>query len=175
MLFFSLFYVIFGVFIYFNENFFVMIFDNTDKKLLEFLQTDSKQTNKALSNKLDLSVTAVYERIKKLERAGFITKYVALVDKQQVEKSFVTFCHIKLEKHTQDYVIKFEKAVAKLNEVLECYHVSGEYDYLLKVLVKDMRAFREFMVNKLTSIYHIGSTHSMFVINEVKYTTVISF
>jgi len=150
-----------------------MIFDEIDKKLLEFLQQDSKQTNKELSNKLNLSVTAVYERIKKLEREGVISKYVALIKKEKVEKAFVAFCHIKLVKHSQDYVMKFEKEVANLNEVLECYHISGDYDYLLKVLVKDMQAFREFMVKKLTTINHIGSTHSMFVINEVKQTTVI--
>ncbi|AJR04386.1 Lrp/AsnC family transcriptional regulator [Siansivirga zeaxanthinifaciens] len=152
-----------------------MIFDATDKKLLEYLQTDSKQTNKELANKLNLSVTAVYERIRKLEREGYIKSYVALLNKEQVDKAFVTFCHIKLVQHTQDFVVKFEKEVAKLNEVLECYHISGDYDYLLKVLVKDMPAFREFMVNKLTSINHIGSTHSMFVINEVKHTTAINF
>jgi len=150
-----------------------MIFDEIDKKLLEFLQQDSKQTNKELSNKLNLSVTAVYERIKKLEREGVISKYVALIKKEKVEKAFVAFCHIKLVKHSQDYVMKFEKEVTNLNEVLECYHISGDYDYLLKVLVKDMQAFREFMVKKLTTINHIGSTHSMFVINEVKQTTVI--
>ena len=71
--------------------------------------------------------------------------------------------------------MKFEKEVANLSEVLECYHISGDYDYLLKVMVKDIAAFREFMVKKLTSINHIGSTHSMFVINEVKHTTAISF
>ncbi|MWW23684.1 Lrp/AsnC family transcriptional regulator [Algibacter lectus] len=152
-----------------------MIFDATDKKLLEYLQTDSKQTNKALANKLNLSVTAVYERIKKLEKAGFISGYIALVNKSKIERDFVVFCHVKLVQHSQDYVVKFEKEVAKLHEVLECYHLSGEYDYLLKVIVKDMVAFRGFMVEKLTSINHIGSTHSMFVINEVKYTTTINF
>ncbi|KJD34553.1 AsnC family transcriptional regulator [Tamlana nanhaiensis] len=150
-----------------------MIFDKTDKNLLELLQTDSKQTNKELSNKLGLSVTAVYERIKKLEREGFIDGYVALVNKARIDKNFVVFCHVKLVQHTQDYVIKFEREVAKIPEVLECYHLSGDYDYLLKVLVTDMAAFREFMVKKLTSISHIGSTHSMFVINEVKHSTVI--
>ena len=151
-----------------------MIFDTTDKKLLTFLQADSKQTNKELSNKLNLSVTAVYERIKKLEKEGFINRYVALVNKEKIEKSFVAFCHIKLIQHSQEFVVKFEKEVTNLNEVLECYHISGDYDYLLKVLVKDMEAFREFMVKKLTTINHIGSTHSMFVINEVKHTTAIN-
>ena len=151
-----------------------MTFDKTDKTLLQLLQEDSKQTNKALSNKLNLSVTAVYERIKKLENLGVIDKYVALVKKEKIEKAFVTFCHIKLIQHSHDYVVKFEREVANLNEVLECYHISGDYDYLLKVHVKNMEAFRDFMVKKLTTISHIGSTHSMFVINEVKHTTAIT-
>ena len=151
-----------------------MNFDKTDIKLLGFLQKDSKQTNKELSNKLNLSVTAVYERIKKLEREGVISSYVALVNKTVIDKDFVAFCHIKLIKHAQEYVVKFEREVANLEEVVECYHISGDYDYLLKVMVSDMADFREFMVNKLTSINHIGSTHSMFVINEVKHTTAIT-
>ena len=151
-----------------------MKFDSIDNKLLALLQADSKQTNKELSNKLNLSVTAVYERIKKLEKVGVIDKYVALIKKEKVNKGFVAFCHIKLEKHSQEFVVKFEKEVTNLKEVLECYHISGDYDYLLKVLVEDMEAFREFMVEKLTSISHIGSTHSMFMINEVKHTTAIT-
>lgn len=147
--------------------------DSLDKKLLYLIQEDSKQTNKELSNKLGLSVTAVYERIKKLEREGVISKYVALIDKKYVDKGFVTFCSIKLIQHSKDYVVKFEKEVTKLDEVLECYHISGDYDYLLKVLVADMDEFREFMVKKLTTISHIGSTQSAFMINEVKHTTAI--
>ena len=152
-----------------------MVFDDTDKKLLEYLQQDSKQTNKELSNKLNLSVTAIFERIKKLEKEGFINGYVALVNKEKTEKNFVVFCHVKLVQHTQNYVVKFEKEVTSLQEVLECFHISGDYDYLLKVIVKDMAEFREFMVKKLTKINHIGSTHSMFVINEVKHSTAIRF
>ena len=152
-----------------------MKFDAIDKNLLELLQADCKQTNKELSNKLILSVTAVYERIKKLEKLGVINKYVALVNKEKVNKNFVAFCNIKLVKHSQDYVIKFEKEIKSLSEVVECYHISGDYDYLLKVLVEDMEAYREFMVKKLTSIDHIGSTHSTFMISEVKHTTAINF
>lgn len=151
-----------------------MKMDLTDQKLLELLQQDCKQTNKELSNKLNLSVTAIYERIKKLEKTGVISKYVALVRKEKINKGFVAFCHVKLVQHSQEYVVKFEKEVTNLPEVLECYHISGDYDYLLKVLVQDMEAFREFMVKKLTTINHIGSTHSMFMINEVKHTTAIS-
>ncbi|WP_460220780.1 Lrp/AsnC family transcriptional regulator [Psychroserpens sp. MEBiC05023] len=151
-----------------------MQLDAIDKKLLEFLQEDSKQTNKELSNKLNLSVTAIYERIKKLEREGIINKYVALIDKKSVDRGFVTFCSIKLLQHTKSNVVDFEKEVTKLDEVLECYHISGDYDYLLKILVADMDEFREFLVKKLTNISHIGSTQSAFMINEVKHTTAIS-
>lgn len=152
-----------------------MIFDKTDKKLLELLQNDSKQTNKELSHKLGLSVTAVYERIKKLDKEGFIEGYTAVINKQKINRNFVAFCHVKLVQHSQEFVFSFEREVNNLDEVLECYHLSGDYDYLLKVIVKDMVAFREFMVKKLTKINHIGSTHSMFVINEVKQTNVIRF
>lgn len=149
--------------------------DQLDNRLLNLLQSDSKMTNKELSNKLGLSVTAVYERVKKLEKAGVIRKYVAVLDKTKVDKSFVAFCHIKLIQHSQDFVVRFEREVSKLEEVMECYHISGDYDYLLKILVEDISAYRDFMVKKLTTIDHIGSTHSMFMINEVKHSTAIQF
>ncbi|ETN95823.1 Lrp/AsnC family transcriptional regulator, leucine-responsive regulatory protein [Zhouia amylolytica] len=147
--------------------------DATDKKLLKLLQTDAKKTNKELSVKLGLSVTAIYERIRKLERNGVIDRYVALVDRAKVRKGFSVFCHIKLIQHSRDYIKVFEAKVAKLTEVLECYHVSGDYDYILKIVVDDMDAYREFMINKLTTIEYIGSTHSIFTIGEVKNTTIV--
>lgn len=148
-----------------------MQIDSTDKLLLKYLQQDCKQTNKELSGKLNLSVTAVYARIKKLERAGVIKQYVSLLDKEMVNLGFLVFCQIKLLQHSKEYLTKFEFEVIKMDEVIECFHVSGEYDYLLKVLVKDMAHFRNFMVTKLTTIQHIGSTQSSFTICEVKNTT----
>jgi len=150
-----------------------MQFDSLDKKLLKLLQENSKQTNKQLSLQLNLSVTAVYERIKKLEKSGIIDRYVAVVNKDKVQKSLLVFCQIKLIQHSKEYVTNFEKEVITLDEVMECYHVSGEYDYLLKILVKDMSEFREFMVTKLTTLKHIGSTQSSFSINEVKNETIL--
>jgi Lrp/AsnC family leucine-responsive transcriptional regulator len=145
-----------------------MTLDATDKKILSLLQKDSKQTTKQLSLQLNLSVTAVYERIKKLEKEGFIKKYVALIDKDKINKSFLIFCHIKLLQHSKEFLSNFEKEILKLDEVSECFHVSGDYDYILKIYVEDMQAYREFMVTKLTTIKHIGSTHSIFTISEVK-------
>jgi len=146
--------------------------DAIDKKLLELLQNDTKKTTAALSLILNLSVTAVYERIKKLEREGIIDKYVALLNRNKINKGFVVFCHLKLLQHTKEFINQFEKEVVKLDEVLECFHVSGDYDYILKICVKDMEEYREFMVTKLTTLNHIGSTHSTFMIGEVKNTTI---
>jgi Lrp/AsnC family leucine-responsive transcriptional regulator len=140
---------------------------------LILLQKDSKKTTKELSVKLNLSVTAVYERIKKMEREGIIQNYVALVNRSKVNKGFVVFCHIKLIQHTREFLTKFESQVVKLSEILECHHVSGDYDYILKIAVRDMEEYREFLVTKLTTLEHIGSTHSTFMISEVKNTTVI--
>lgn len=148
-----------------------MTLDNIDKKLLKLLQEDSKRTTKELSLKLNLSVTAVYERIKKLEREGIVEKYVVLLNRNKIQKGFVVFCHLKLMQHTKEFISQFEKEVVKLTEVLECFHVSGDYDYILKICVENMEEYREFMVTKLTTLQHIGSTHSTFMIGEVKNTT----
>ncbi|AIG30490.1 Lrp/AsnC family transcriptional regulator [Flavobacterium psychrophilum] len=150
-----------------------MNLDEIDKNLLKLLQTDSKKTTKELSLKLNLSVTAIYERIKKLEREGIIEKYVVILNKKKIEKGFVVFCHIKLIQHTKEFLTKFENQVTKLNEVLECHHVSGDYDYILKIVLKDMEEYRNFLVEKLTTLDHIGSTHSTFMISEVKNTNII--
>ncbi|WP_159946665.1 Lrp/AsnC family transcriptional regulator [Polaribacter septentrionalilitoris] len=147
--------------------------DTTDKKLINLLQNDCKQTTKQLSLQLNLSVTAVYERIKKLEKERIIKKYVALINKNKIEKSFLVFCHIKLIQHSKEFVTTFEREILKLEEVSECFHVSGDYDYILKIYVKDMDEYRDFMVTKLTAIKYIGSTHSTFAIEEVKNTSSI--
>ncbi|WP_308006119.1 Lrp/AsnC family transcriptional regulator [uncultured Chryseobacterium sp.] len=150
-----------------------MNFDETDKKLLLFLQEDAKQTTKELSHKLGLSVTAVYERIRKLENIGVISKYVAILDRNKIQRNFIVLCHIKLAQHRKEYVLQFEKEVMNLEEVTECFHVSGDYDYILKIGVKDMEDYRNFMLTKLTTLQHIASTHSSFMISEVKNTTAI--
>lgn len=151
-----------------------MKIDELDKRILKHLQEDSKKTNKEIANDLKLSVTAIYERIKKLERDGIISKYVALLNPESVGKGFMVLCQIKLIQHKKEILTKFEKDITSLPEVIECLHVSGDYDYILKVLVKDMDEYREFMVAKLTSLDHIGSTKSVFTINKVKQSTIIN-
>jgi Lrp/AsnC family leucine-responsive transcriptional regulator len=147
--------------------------DEIDVKLLALLQSDCKKPTAAYAKQLHLSTTAIYERIKRLEKSGVVTDYVALIDRQKVDKAFTVLCHIKLMQHIKEFVLKFEREVLLLNEVVECFHISGDYDYILKIHVSNMEAYREFMVTKLTAISNIGSTQSSFVINEVKHTTAI--
>ena len=150
-----------------------MELDKTDRRILHFLQKDSKITTKELSLHLDLSPTAIYERIKKMEKEKVIRGYTALVDMESTGRGFMVFCNIKLLQHRHEYVVKFEREVIKFEEVLECYNVSGDYDYLLKVRVRDMSAYHDFINDKLTFLDHIGSAHSTFIINEVKNSHVI--
>ncbi len=147
--------------------------DAIDKKLIGLLQEDCKKTTKEYALHLNLSTTAVYERIRKLEREGVITKYVALVDKEKIGRDFTVLCHVRLTQHTKENILRFERQVQKLDEVADCFHVSGDYDYILTIHVSDINAYREFMVNKLTAIDQIGSTQSSFVINSVKNSTAV--
>ena len=148
-----------------------MKFDTVDLVLMDALQSDCKQTHKQLALKTGLSVTAVHERIKKLERNGVIRQYVALINPKRIDLDFmVFFCHVKLVQHAKASLALFEADVTGLPEVVECFHVSGSYDYLLKVMVQDMTHFRSFLVNKLTSLKSISSTESS-LINQVQNTT----
>lgn len=150
-----------------------MQLDEKDKKLLRLLQENSKRTTKALASALNLSVTAVFERVKKLEKQRVIKQYVALVDKAKVNRDFIVLCHVKLVQHRKEYISYFEKEIVKFPEVMECFHVSGDYDYILKICVKDIQDYREFMVTKLTGLEHIASTQSSFTIKEVKGSTAV--
>ncbi|UII75670.1 Lrp/AsnC family transcriptional regulator [Flagellimonas sp. HMM57] len=145
-----------------------MELDEKDKKLVKLLQEDCKKTTKEYADSLELSKTAVYERIRRLERLGIVTKYVALVDKEKVHRDFTVLCHVRLVQHTKQNILRFEREILKLDEVSECFHISGDYDYILKINVKNMKEYREFMVAKLTVINNIGSTQSSFTIREVK-------
>ena len=145
-----------------------MNLDKMDFAILNQLQINSKFTHKQLSLELNLSPTAVFERIKKLERLGIIKGYSAILDRKILGRELMVFSHVKLEKHSQQKISEFETQIKFLDEVHECYHVSGDYDFILKMTFKNMDAYREFIVNKLTIIPGIGSTHSIFVINEVK-------
>ena len=152
-----------------------MKIDQTDKEILKHLQEDALLTTKELASRLNLSATPVYERVRRLEKDGYIKKYVALVDREKIEKDLMVFCSIRLKEHAQEAGAKFVQEIVQLNEVNECYNISGDYDFILKIIVKDMREYQSFLMNKLASLENIGSTHSIFVMSEIKNDTALNW
>ena len=106
--------------------------DKVDGKILMQLQQDAKQNTKQIANKIGLSVTPTYERIRKMERSGIIKSYVALLDRSKIEKEVVAYCQITLSKHQKSTVDSFERKMNSIPEIMECHHVSGNFDFLLK-------------------------------------------
>ncbi len=152
-----------------------MKLDQIDKTILRLLQEDAKLTNKELAVKLGITTTPVYERIKRLEREGFIKKYVALVDPKKVQLSLVAFCNVSLKEHATEFLIRFENDVQSLKEVVECYHIAGMFDYLLKVVVMDVETYQDFVSKKLAGLENIGKVQSAFVLREIKHSTCLNF
>jgi len=148
-----------------------MDLDDADKKILRLLQENARLTNKDLAKKLGLSITPIFERVRKLEKRGFIKKYVAVLDHEKVNRGMTVFLHIKMQSHNHESIERLMQEVQSLEEVMECYHVTGETDFLMKVLVPDMRAYEDFVLGKLTKIQGIGNINSSIVMREVKHKT----
>ncbi|ALO17402.1 MAG TPA: Lrp/AsnC family transcriptional regulator [Salinivirga sp.] len=142
-----------------------MKLDATDRKILAILQENARITTKELASQLHLSNTPVYERVKKLEKAGIIEKYTAKLNASKVGRSMTSFIMVSLQSHTKRVVEEFQKEAMSLPEVMEFYYISGNYDALLKVMVADMSEFKVFLEEKLASVEHITQFHSIFVIS----------
>lgn len=142
--------------------------DNIDLLLLKILGNDSNQTIKELALQVNLSPTPVLQRVKKLETNGYIKKYIALLDHEKFSHGFIVFCNIKLKQHDRNIGNNFVEDIMKIDEVVECYNISGDYDFILKVFAKDMKHYQNFVFNKLGSVESIGSTQSSFVMAEIK-------
>lgn len=142
--------------------------DDTDKRILKLLGNDSSLTIKALAEKVNLSHSPVFERVKRLEAAGYIRKYIALLDAEKLNFGLIIFCNIKLKHHDKTIGHEFVTDIMAIDEVVECYNISGDYDFLLKVYARDMKHYQDFVFNKLGSVKSIGSTQSTFVMCENK-------
>jgi len=149
--------------------------DETDLLLLKTLANNSKHTNKELAALVNLSPSPVFERIKRLESGGYIKKYIAILDAEKFNQGFIVFCNIKLKQHDKKIGHQFVADILNIDEVVECYNISGDYDFILKVYARDMKHYQDFVFNKLGSVESIGSTHSTFVMAEIKNTHNISF
>ncbi|MBW4742300.1 Lrp/AsnC family transcriptional regulator [Prevotella melaninogenica] len=144
--------------------------DETDRKILRILQRNSDLTVKELAAKLHLSTSPTFERQKRLERDGYIERYMAVVNPHKVGNGIMVLCNIRLKQHSQKLIQEFMDVVQNLEEITECYNTSGDYDFLIKVYAHDMKSYQQFMLNTLGTINCIGSLHSIFVIDETKNT-----
>ena len=144
--------------------------DETDRKILRILQCNSDLTVKELAAKLHLSTSPTFERQKRLERDGYIERYMAVLNPRKVGNGIMVLCNIRLKQHSQELIQEFMNVVQNLEEITECYNTSGDYDFLIKVYAHDMKSYQQFMLNTLGTINCIGSLHSIFVIDETKNT-----
>jgi Lrp/AsnC family leucine-responsive transcriptional regulator len=147
-----------------------ILLDSTDIDILRCLQQNARLTTKELAARVHLSTTPVFERLKRLERNGFIKQYVAVLDAEKLHMGFVIFCSVKLKQMNREVARTFVSVIKDIPQVAECYNVSGEYDYLLKIHAPDMKYYNEFILNVLGTIDSIGSILSTFVMDEIKNT-----
>ncbi|MDE3124072.1 MAG: Lrp/AsnC family transcriptional regulator [Bacteroidota bacterium] len=144
--------------------------DKTDWEILQLLESNARLTIKEIADKVHLSTSPVHDRIKKLEQLGVIEQYVTLLNAAKVNKGLWVICYVSLKQHNKSAGLKFIKAIQAMEEVKECYNISGEFDFMLKVAVKDMEAYYDFHVNKLSEADNIGHVQSVFVMGIVKQT-----
>jgi DNA-binding Lrp family transcriptional regulator len=148
--------------------------DQYDRAILNEVQENGKITVKDLSEKINLSPTPTFERLKKLEKEGFIIGYHAKLNQKKIGLSLIVMCNVSLKSHQQDFIEKFQEEIIRFEEVKECYHIAGMYDYLLKVVVKDMEAYQYFVSKKLASLENIGNVQSSFVMTVLKENAILN-
>ncbi len=151
------------------------ILDKKDLAILKLLQENARITIKEISGKVHLSTTPVHERIKRMEESGVIKQYATLVNHEKIKKGLMVICYVSLKQHSKNAGVKFIKAIHELNEVVECFSISGEFDFMLKVICEDMNTYYDFHVNKLSEIENVGHVQSVFVMGIIKQTHQVVF
>ena len=147
--------------------------DKKDLEILKFLQQNARMTVREISDKVHLSTTPVHERIRRMEESGVITQYVTLVNAAKIGKGLMVICYVSLKQHSKNAGDKFIRSILEMEEVIECLTISGEFDFMLKVVCEDMNAYYDFHVNKLSQEENIGHVQSVFVMGIIKQTHVL--
>jgi DNA-binding Lrp family transcriptional regulator len=147
--------------------------DEKDKAVLSHLQRDARITNTELARRVELSPPGLQRRIKRLEESGIISNYVTLVSREAVGLDMLCFVQATLQRHEPEAIRRFREAVQLMPEVMECYHITGEYDYLLKVVVRNRSHLEQFLVEKLTPIQGMDKIRTSLVLREIKETTTV--
>lgn len=144
------------------------ILDRFDLQILRELQQDSRLSNKELAARIHLSTTPTFERHRRLEREGYIKKYTAIIDSQRLGRGFCVFCNVSFSNINKNKAKEFAAMVETWNEVTECYNVSGECDYVMKVNVADMNAYQQFILDNVGSLPYIEKVRSVFIMSTIK-------
>lgn len=144
--------------------------DSKDLEILRVLQDNSKLTVREIASLVHLSATPVHDRIKRLEKSGVIRKYITVIDHQVVNKSITVICHISIKEHNKQAGLKFIEAIMKHTEIIECYNISGEFDFMLKIVCASMQAYHQFHMNNISILDGIGQTKTFFVMDVIKET-----
>ncbi|MDN3579860.1 Lrp/AsnC family transcriptional regulator [Mucilaginibacter flavus] len=147
--------------------------DKKDFEILALLQTNAKLTVREIAAKVHLSSTPTHERIKRMEQQGVILQYGALLDNRKVNKGIMVICHVSLKEHNKKAAGQFLSVVVDFKEVIECYNISGDFDFMLKIISTSMESFHKFFVNQLSEVPNIGQTKSIFVMDVIKQTHVL--
>jgi Lrp/AsnC family leucine-responsive transcriptional regulator len=142
--------------------------DEIDLKILRFLQKDASLTHKEIAFQLHKSVATVHERTRRLKEQGYIQRVVAILDRKKINKSLIAFSHVLLNDHTASTLDQFEQEVAKFPEVMECFQMTGTFDFILRIATSDMEAYHHFYRNKLATLPNITTVQSFFVLSETK-------
>ena len=142
--------------------------DSVDLEILRILQEDATQTNKEIAFKTNKSLATVHERIRRLKEQGYIKKIVAILDRKKIDRSLIAFSHVFLKSHTKETLSEFETEVAKFPEVMECFQMTGAYDFILRIATSDMDAYHLFLRNKLATLPNVSTVQSFFVLSEPK-------
>ncbi len=145
--------------------------DHIDITILRLLQEDAKKTAKEIAAILNLTPSPIYERIRRLEKQGYIKKYVAILDKKLIDRSMTTICQVSMRYHNEAFIEDFEQQIQSLPEVQECYHMAGQVDFILKIHTKSLEEYHDFIKTKLSKIENIGVLNSTFVLKEIKHTS----
>jgi DNA-binding Lrp family transcriptional regulator len=147
--------------------------DEKDLAILRLLQDNARITVKEIADQIHLSTTPVHERIKRLEANGVIKQYATLIDGTKVKKGLMVICYVSLNQHSKKSGGQFIKLINELPDVVECYSISGEFDFMLKIVTEDMNSYYNFHVNKLSQADNISQVQSVFIMGIVKQTHLI--
>lgn len=148
--------------------------DERDRELLRHLQEDARITNAELARRVDLSPPGLQKRLRKLEEAGVIEGYATLLNREAVGYDMLCFVQVTLQRHEPEAVRRFRELVQEMPEVLECYHLTGEYDYLLKVVLRNRKHLEVFLMETLTPIPGMDKIRTSLVLSNIKVTTAVS-